>query len=276
MNELIDLREAGNHPSLLKYKEIFNAAVLNGQIKYGRSQPGFSLSGMSPFVVAAKEAVAFGLDKSGVLDAVISVFRKYYNSIQIDTAAEWYGISNSEGSELKKTPPWGAVFPWRGRSIVSYQKAFEKAAIEENLSVGKEGGIEKGWLFNGPVEEFKVKVESERMLFVLRQIHNNGYKRSDDLDGDARATALVDEEFNWRWLLTGGNHRASAAAALGFESIPIRVNLVINRSEVDFWNHVQNKTFTRIRALSVFDSYFNAEPLISTKLYIESINKNKI
>jgi hypothetical protein len=166
------------------------------------------------------------------------------------------------------------VFPWRARSIESYQKAFEKAAIEENLSVGRDKDISDGWLFCGPVSEAKRRIEAERIHYVLTQIYKNGYQRSDGPDGDARATALVNEKMEWRWILTGGNHRASAAAALGYKEIPIRVNLVIRRNEVDYWKHVEEGLITREQALQFFDMIFEGETPLYTQGWVKEIKNN--
>lgn len=257
---LMDLRGGTNHPLSLRYSEIFTSALLQAEFRHGRAQPGVALDTNSPFVDAALVAIKNGLDHANTPEMMKDCLRHYYNHVQPQHAAEWLGMLPDSESSLKAAPPWGAVFPWRARSQASYQAAYEKAAYEENLVVGKKHGIEQGWLFCGPVSEEKIQIEAERILYVLRRISEEGYQRSNSSDGDVRATALVDENNDWRWLITAGNHRAAAAAALGYSSIPVRVNLVISRQDVDWWKHVVEGLFTRDEALSIFDNFFYARP----------------
>ncbi len=273
-NFLLDVRETTNHPLSNRYSEIYKACLLNCSPDILRSQPGFSLSGSSPFVNAIKQVLNHdNLDSRETLEKVEKIFSKYYEMVQVKDASEWFGLENQY---LMKQPPWGAVYPWRARSIDSYRNSFERAALHENEAIGYDGvDITEGWLFNGPVTRRKVKIESERMLYILKRINKYGYQRSNENDGDPKATALVNENGEYRCVLTGGNHRASVASALGFKKIPIRVNLVIRRDEVDFWPQVVDQIFTRNEALKVFDIYFNATPPNYTLNWCEFINKNK-
>ncbi len=257
---ILDLRNEVGHPLAFLYSEIYSAVVLTGQLQHGRSQPGFSLKGTSPFYLSALAGIRHGLEKPDVFEVIRDVLRIYYEKVTPEHAAEWLGVQVNEGHIFRQSPPWAAVFPWRARSVESYRQAYEKAAIEENRSVGiMDKDINDGWLFCGPVSEAKMEVEARRIGNVLKSIKHQNYCRSDDSDGDARATALVKRNHEWRWLLTAGNHRAAAASALGYDSIPIRINLVIERAHVDYWPHVRNGNYTREQALDFFDRVFEAQ-----------------
>jgi len=257
---LLDLRDTTNHPLSLRYAEVFEAAVLRGRFEHGRAQPGLDVARSTPFVIAARRAVDHGIERADVLDVMVATLAAYYERVRPGHAAAWLGLDDTAHPALREAPPWAAVFPWRARSVASYRKAYEDAAFAENRAVGRDVGIEDGWLFCGPVSADKVRIEAERILYVLRRIAEHGYQRSDDSDGDVRATALVDEQGSWRWLITAGNHRASAAAALGLAEIPVRVNLVISRADVCHWKHVAEGLYTVEQALAVFDRYFDACP----------------
>ena len=253
---IIDLRETTNHPLSLLYSEIYSQAVLYGTVSHGRMQPGFNLAGNAPFVIAAKKAIEFGNDNNQK-DVIEDVLNQFYNTVQPKNAAEWLGVDFNDGHRLLSLPPWAGVLPWRARTVESYQSAFETAAIKEAQSFGYHADIKDGWLYCGPVSARKVNVEAQRIVTVLNSMIQNGYQRSNRKDGDVRATALVNEDRNWRWLITYGNHRASVASSLGYENIPIRVNLVICREHVDFWPHVVNGLYTKSQALEVFDRLFD-------------------
>ena len=251
---ILDLRKTTNHPLSLRYSEVYSYALLEGEFEHGRAQPGLPLSGKTPFVDIARIAVTYGVECPDTLDMMQARLRSFYEQVRPINAAQWLGLARI--TQLSKTPPWGAVFPWRARTVESYQKAYEDAAWAENRAVGRDVGISDGWLFCGPVSDEKVRIEAERILYVVRCIQAKGYKRSDEPDGDVKATALVTENQDWRWIVTAGNHRASAAVALGLRSIPVRINLVISRADAAYWKHVVDGLFTTEEALNVFDNFF--------------------
>ncbi len=267
-NEILDLRYQSNHPLSFLYSEIYSSCLLDAEIKYGRSQPGFALDQNSPFVIAARVAN----NKSNCIKSIQNIFNLYYSCFEPKNAMEFLGFKDLKNPVLKNKPPWGSVFPWRYRSVESYQNAYETMALIENKAVGINNGIEDGWLFCGPCTQNKSLVEAKRIAYVVEQIKQFGYLRSDDSDGDVKATALINEKKEWRWLITGGNHRASGASAVGYKTIPIRVNLVIDRNHVSYWPHVLDGTYTVEEALSFFDRIFNAE----VSEGIKSWNKNLI
>lgn len=180
---IIDLRSGTNHPNSLIYSEIFRNALLTGKLVHGRSQPGFGLKGKSPFVLAADSGVEYGIEKQGMIFAIEEVLSEYYEKVKPKSAAEWLGLSLAEDNKLTQSPPWAAVFPWRARTLESYQQAYEKAALKENKVVGTMLDITKGWLFCGPVSAEKIRVEAMRMEYVLKQISKDGYKRSNSQEG---------------------------------------------------------------------------------------------
>lgn len=273
LSNLIDYRNVDSHPLHLTYSELYSAIVLDGDFIHGRSQPGYVMSKTSPFVYAACQAVNYGLEKQDVLEKMTESLKNFYELIQPSSAAQWLGLRNPSNKLLNDAPPWAAVYPWRARTLDSYQKAYEKAALHENIAVGRDIGIEDGWLFCGPVSEEKCLIEASRILFVLRQISKYGYKRDNSPDGDVRATALVGDDNTWRWLITAGNHRASAASALGYKSIPIRVNLVIRRCDFDYWPRVVDGLYTKKEALQIFDSYFSGKPSLIAEPWRKYLNK---
>lgn len=255
---LLDLRKSSNHPLSLRYSEIHDFAVIDALIEHGRAQPSLDTRHGTPFVKAGRRAISHGLQYADVVDVMVDELTDYYASVRPANAADWLGLGVDAHASLLASPPWAGVFPWRARTLASYRQAYEDAAWAENRAVGRDLGISDGWLFCGPVSQAKIRIEAERILHVLRRVASQGYLRSDDADGDVRATALVDDDHQWRWLITAGNHRASAAAALGFEQIPIRVNLVISRCDVAYWKHVVEGLFTQEQALTVFDNIFHA------------------
>jgi len=262
---ILDFRESDYHPMVMRYSELFNEAIINANIEDGRTQPGFPINKFSPFYIASKVAINSNYE----LSKVKNILKLFYITFTHIDAAEYFGLSNN--TLLSNKPPWASVFPWRARTVESYAYQYEKAAIDENRTNGLEEGISSGWLFSGPVSSKKIEVEAKRMVYVTKQILNKGYKRSFEPDGDVKATVLIKEDAQWRWLITSGNHRANAASALGYQTIPIRVNLIISRSDYKYWPGVVNGIYTEVDALRIFDAIFEGKPL--SKCAEDWINK---
>ncbi|AQU84856.1 MULTISPECIES: hypothetical protein [unclassified Halomonas] len=249
---LVDLRGSVQHPLVFSYTEVFESAILECPFEYGRTQPCWRLDEESPFVKSVQVALKYSSDSQRYI-AIYGVLEEFYQRFTHENAASYLGLRNDA---LAEVPPHGSVFPWRARTQKSYQTQYEKAAINENISVGIAEGISAGWLFCGPVRKEKLKAEALRMKNVFDSIQSKGYQRSDDDDGDVKATALINDNQEWRWLITAGNHRASAAAGLGYESIPVRINLIIRRCDVKYWPNVLSGLYTIEEALFVFDRVF--------------------
>lgn len=271
---IFDARNDSNNPICLLYSEIFDSVILNGSMAHGRSQPGFNLANCTPFVHAAKKALDFGIEREEMIEVIAASLEEYYELVRPKNAAEWLGIPDQASSKLLESPPWAAVFPWRARTMESYRLAYENAALKENAVLGNRTGIEAGWLFCGPVVREKCMVEAKRIGYVLKEIATHGYMRSNDPEGDVKATALLKSNGDWRWLITAGNHRAAASAALGFGVIPIRVNLVIMREHVEYWPRVADQLYTKSQALQIFDNFFDGQASQITKPWIERVSIN--
>ncbi len=257
-NETIDLRNQSNHPSAFVYSEIFKSALLDAKVGHGRIQPGYPLGkdGMAPMQIAAESALR---SREAKIDRIIDVLSEHYRFVQPKNAAEWLGMPVDHG--LSEYPAWAGVYPWRARTIDSFRRAHENETNRVNKDLGICCEIDQGWSLCGPTDKEKTILESNRVMELLLRMQEEGYCRTNEPDGDIRATALVNEEGEWRWIVTaGGNHRAQIAAALGYEELVINVNLVIFRSDAKYWPHVTDGLYTEREALSVFDNYFEGNP----------------
>ncbi len=95
--------------------------------------------------------------------------------------------------------------------------------LYENRQMGEKMGIEKGWSWLGPTCDKKVRVESKRLLNVLKSIQANGYTRNDYGDGDIRVNILLKNNDEWIWLAKTGQHRASVVSSLNYKTVPVPI-----------------------------------------------------
>lgn len=254
-NGVIDLRSKSNHPLSLKYSEIFSSALIDAPVRQGRLLPYFELDKTAPFYEAAKAGFLFE-EKMESFNAVRAALSDFYKRFQPQSISDWFSLNAQNESSLRKFPAWAAVLPWRARSVKSFQETIEEGTKKDNEKDGLQGGIEKGWAYCGPVSEEKLNIEAKRINELIYSLRQKGYQRSFEQDGDIVATALVDKNNDWCWLVTNGYHRACVLAATGVDKIPIRVNLVVREDEMDFWPHVLSQFYTKNMAKLIFDNIF--------------------
>lgn len=257
-NDVVDLRSKSNHPLSLKYGEIFSSALINADVRQGRILPYFELSKNAPFYKAAKAGFLFE-EQVDSFSAVKSELNNFYKEFQPKNISDWFLLRVQDKSNLKELPAWAAVLPWRARSVKSFQETIEEGTRKDNEKDGLEGGVEKGWAYCGPVSEEKLSIEAKRINELIYSFRKKGYRRSFEKDGDIVATALVNKNNDWCWLVTSGYHRACVLAAMGEKIIPVRVNLVIREDEVDFWPHVLSGFYSKDMAISIFRSIFQPQ-----------------
>lgn len=255
---IVDLRDKSNHPITLKYSEIFNVCLLNVKVENGRVLPFYKLDVSAPFYKAALEGLKHNT-KDSSYEAIKSSLFNFYSRFQPENIADWFSLNNTNNLEILSLPPWAGILPWRARSLESFKDIIEQGTIKDNYSNGVIGGIENGWAYCGPVSDDKLNIETKRINDLIYSIREKGYLRTFDKDGDIIASALVDKEHNWKWLVTNGYHRACVLAAMGFSTLAIRINLVILENEVEFWPHVLDGFYTKEEASKIFIDIFNAK-----------------
>ncbi|WP_311064850.1 hypothetical protein [Halomonas sp. DWK9] len=249
-----DIRHSKNHPLQLTYSEVLRECLLTAKLSDSRTFPNFMIS-QAPFTLAVK----YALQNEASAEEIYTYLKAFYNNFKPQTALEWFNIIDKKADKkLKSEPPWAAIPPWRARSLENYRSTIAKGTLNDNLKNGLHADITvSGWAGCGPVSDEKISIESERLHSVLKSISQHGYKRHNGEDGDIVATALVSERKKWKWVVTNGLHRACVLSALGYSEIPVKINLVIRRSEVDYWPHVASSLYTKKNALSIFDELFN-------------------
>lgn len=253
-DELIDVRKTTNHPITLKYTEVYKEVLLDADITLGRVTPYFKLCVEAPFYCAAKAGLSDSTRSKILAYSSLSVF---YDSFKPKNICEWFNIK-FKSEKLSLYPPYAGLLPWRARTISNFQEIIEKGTFLDNKANGLDLNIKQsGWAYCGPVSEAKCLVEADRIAKLIESIKENGYVRNNNIDGDIVATALINKNNDWVWLLTNGYHRAAVLAAMGYTKIPVRINLVVRRDEVSFWPQVSNGLYTKSEALKIFDNLFN-------------------
>jgi hypothetical protein len=247
-------------PRSLRYLNRTLFFLIIGKIKDGRSLLLFPLGddAAHPFVKAVKEAIGCSLSGGDEREAIRSNLLEFYSSYQPKCAAEVLGVAGKDIPMLDCQPPWVVIKPWENLTVEERRSIISRGEVKDNsrVSLFNEVGIDHGCNFCGPVSKIKLGIEVERLYAIMKSIGRNGYRRHDFADGDIRVDVLVHPSGDWRWFVKSGQHRVAVLSALGFKEIPIRVEAIVCRDEVDVWPHVLAGNYSRKMALRVFDNIF--------------------
>jgi hypothetical protein len=245
----------GLNPRSISYLVSRSPAVIRVETARGRGTPlgTFGPSGNHPFLTAARRAKG---RKGAEMDAVIrETLGEYYRLVTPPTVGVLIGSSGE--SALDEFPSWALTMPWDQTYPSEQRERVERFARTEAGAYDPGVTIENGWTWLGPVDERKLSVEVKRLSSLLRSVMQKGYRRDGQSDGDIRAVILVDDFDDWRWLSTGGQHRAAIVSALEHETVPVRVTSVIRRSDASCWPNVTNGLYTLDQAQEWFDQIFS-------------------
>jgi hypothetical protein len=181
-----------------------------------------------------------------------SPLEAYYQDFQPITAAEVLGVSGKEAGSFAVLAPLAYLFPWQERdpdAQVIHRKKYLRA---EALDYGVDLSSDEGFTHFGPSSRRKGQLELTRLKRVHESMSHRGYVRSDK--SDITCWLLTDAHGAWCAMVRGGQHRIAVAAALGYSSVPCRIqSRPVKREEVDYWPQVVAGRISRTGALAVFD-----------------------
>lgn len=190
-----------------------------------------------------------------------SALERFYSQFQPGTAADYLGYMPQEGDRSASLPPHQAVLPWESTTPEARQASVTHAVTVEQGQ--RRAGVELGladWHLFGPMSADAGRHAWQRLVETLHSIEHRGYQRSNRVDGDIRGQVLLDERDSERWcfwVLGGGQHRAGALGALGYEYSPVRFLRsrapLILRCHAPYWPQVVNGSIMVESALRVFD-----------------------
>ncbi len=210
-----------------------------------------------PFVMVAREYLA---NRPHPYPYEGSPLQIYYRVVQLATAADLYGLSRpAEAAQLSALPSIAAVAPWLsapGRRVRRRRIQLARNEMAQHGTVSRAGLV---WHGMGPVPDERGRLEMKRVCDTAASIADNGYRPA-SIKSHVHAKVL---RANGRqvFVISSGQHRAAALAALGYTRIPVHVspNSVFDRNSVAQWPAVASGALTQAQALEVFDRVFAGE-----------------
>jgi hypothetical protein len=252
-----DLREVTDNPVEAAYRAGLGPFLIDVPLVDCRVLPGSGFActatAGNPFV---DTLVAYGANRQ--LDYQGSPLSGFYATWQPRTLIAVLGLDGLVVSpELEAASPLSLVMPWQAWMPREAEQRWTHFIELDNHEHGTKLGTGAGWKGWGPLDPTVGQQEFSRLTGIYDAIERDGYRRSAAIDGDIKGVVLQGDN-GFRVLVTAGHHRASALAALGRSSAPVRIdNPVIRRTDVAAWPNVRSNLFTHTQALAVFDRLFD-------------------
>jgi hypothetical protein len=212
-----------------------------------------TMDGGSPFIEAM---IAYG--KGECTSYAESALRRFYETWQPRNLAEAFAIDLSAASPLLIAyPPILFITPWAGSDSMRLADRAIASLPRKSRRLGGKWAISR---FSGPVSD----AYGEMRFANLVRVYESMRSRDTDSQPPARANLLI-RDGEARLLIADGNHRVSAAVALGRDRAPIIIEssgkygpAVIRREEAANWPGVRSGMFSESQALDIFDRIFDA------------------
>ncbi|WNF36578.1 hypothetical protein RJD24_19490 [Bacillaceae bacterium IKA-2] len=208
--------------------------------KYGFS---YNEEGFHPFVETIKQ---YRENKNVTYDA--SVLKKFYQLFKPRNLSEAFFYNEDQALSLLKKGWVG--YPWLWNEKL-------RVIVEDNPGETRPGGNH----FFGPnTDKFGI-AEMGRLTTSCEMLDNIGYLPELFADGYVTGYMLKYKD-DYRFIITEGQHRIAAIAALGYKKIECRFSQsdqyprIVDFKDVKKWPQVKNGTYSRKSAEKVFMRFF--------------------
>ncbi len=215
-------------------------------------------TGNNPFVNTVTDYI-----ENGSISYSGSKLEEFYNTCKPKNVADLFNLNRKLHNDLVQLPATFFVFPWENADMEGKKKYYEKSVKAETKLRGKELSLGHGRGCFGPVSKERGELEVKTLVKLTKSIIRKGYLRGNKFDEDISASVLVNDS-DYKYLISGGSHRAFVLSAIDYKLAPIRVlprcvPAFIYRNEADWWPNVKSGLYTKNQALKIFDSIFKGD-----------------
>lgn len=212
---------------------------------------GFSSTSWHPFVATLREYLqgsCYSFDCS-------SLHRYYAVWRPVDAAEALICFAPGEGPLAGLASHLFSFCPWRATTIEEYGQEVREWWARDNRAHGRLGSDLEAYGFkaHGPVAPEFGRMEHGRLVAVAESIRNKGYDRT----GGDTFVVMLRRGSEYRFLQRGGIHRTAAMSALGYESVPARLQGIVDVTDVDYWPKVRDGFWDREAALRYANHLFD-------------------
>ncbi|MBN9654820.1 methyltransferase domain-containing protein [Halobacillus sp. GSS1] len=215
--------------------------------------------------------------------------------VSIDKCVDWQGFSyTDEGwhylcetiKEYKKKPK----ISYRHSTLFQYYSLYQPTSMFECLmceddydplilddpwiplpwGMGHRRVPGEGNQHYGPNTKTFIRKEFTRLIHVYKKLKAEGYQPTQYHDGFIKGYFLK-KGMDYRFLITGGQHRIASLAVMGenliLARIPPRMKRVIDLNDIMEWDQVRMGNYSKETASHVFHMYFESTGRDKASLY---------
>ncbi|MGQ4877390.1 hypothetical protein ACOJCM_02285 [Billgrantia sp. LNSP4103-1] len=270
-NRLYDLAETEGHPIEAVYasrgKPCLVRVPLTRIVTFGYSAFSLGSGGGHPFLKALEE-----YENGNLVPGIGCSLRRFYELYRPSSASELMGLDDPSYTRFNELPALSAPPLWEWQSPDEYCTYIKSIHEKEDVEQGARFGAFAGGSQFGPVEERKLFVEYRRLVRLYESIKSRGFSKA---DGDPIAGVALVNENDWLIALSTGQHRIACLAALGYESVIVKLLVtkapagLMLRSCYRHFPTVVNGYHAGEEALDIFDRIMARRPPKAAQPWLE-------
>jgi hypothetical protein len=243
----LDLKVLESHPGSVHYFLRYNNYYVSMPLERARivTTP---LADYHYTLAARAAAEAGGIHEYDALKEKLTYLYRHGNFPE--TSSGRLGLEKGEVPELDNEPAYLRYFPWESESVDEKKKALFHWVNKH------ETGLTRDEYGENYSDEDAMEFDCKRLFSLYQSIKTKGYIIDFTPNEDIASQILINDNLDYRWVITGGHHRSAVCHALGYRDLESRIQNIIFRSEAVNWPGVVSGVFSKDAALKVFDSVF--------------------
>lgn len=270
--EIYDLTE-GNlaHPVEAVYASCGKSCLvripLDRIVTFNYSAFSLEVDGCHPFVNTLNM-----YDRNHALTADNSPLRWFYDLYQPATASDLMDVPSPSYSAFCDLPALASPPLYSWESPEKYYSYIKSIYQREDAEQGSKLGEFIGGTQFGPVDPRKLVIEYRRLTGIYDSIKKHGYNTD---NGEWITGAAWVDEKDWIVMVSTGQHRIACLAALGYESVVVRLQPkkapggIMHRSFSRHFPTVVNGFHSEQEALAIFDRIVSKKPPSAAKGWLD-------
>lgn len=157
---------------------------------------------------------------------------EFYNKFMPENASQVLFEDNSLKS-LINVSKFIIIHPWH-KFIIKGEKKLN---------------LKHGCQYFGKVSNSKCELEFRRLIKLYNKIKRNGYNNKKYING-----YLLKRHNDYRFIITGGNHRMAVLTALNYKYIEVKAKRIIDIKDI---NNFDEKYLTNDEMIKIFNRFFD-------------------
>lgn len=261
---------AFNDPREVEYSTGRGSFIMTLPFKSGGdwAYAKYDTNSLSPYYQAIAAAQHYiDRDKKAAFDVIRYIIAEYARTVFLKGPNDLLGLSAAESKFQGARGVWEMALPWDAGSIDELAKRRIENVRRENLRYGLRSSRN---LTDGYEVEEKVRVETQRTWELFLSLRRRGFVVD---QGNMICARVYVKSDRFVWRVSGGMHRAAILAAMGYDSVPVKVTQIIRYDDWAYWPNVQAGVYTQENSQALFDRIFYGQAPAAFSKWAELVQK---